>query len=266
MQKKDNFFKKFLKAIVDVKYYINFNRETLGRAFLYLLIMSILLGGINSIKTVYSVTKAISSAVSELNNNDIDFRLEDGVMNISSSPFTYKDNDTLIIVDTTKNASEFDKSIIKDKSPNMMYVFKDKFIMNQQNGQNQDVKYSDFGAITVTKEGVINFIGTLKWLSILLVPLFMIGMFIGHMFSALVVAVIGILINIVIKAKVEFGNLYKLAIYALTLPTVIDIVRGAFSLQVPHFYKIYILVALIYIGIVLKTIKNDEINMELSEL
>ncbi|GFZ34315.1 hypothetical protein CSC2_48410 [Clostridium zeae] len=266
MQKRDNFFKKFLKAIVDVKYYINFNRETLGRAFLYLLIMSILLGGINSIKTVYTATKAISSAVSELNNNNVDFRLENGVMNISSSPFTYKDKDTLIVVDTTKNASEFNMATIKDKSPNTMYVFKDKFIINQENGQNQDVKYSDLGALTVTKEGVINLIDKLKWLSFLLVPFFMIGMFLGHMFSALVVAVIGILINIFIKAKVEFGNLYKLAIYALTLPTVVDIVRGAFSLQVPHFYKIYILGALIYLGVVLKTIKDDNNNMELTEL
>ncbi|WP_160676687.1 DUF1189 domain-containing protein [Clostridium sp. C8-1-8] len=266
MTKKDRFFKKFIKSIVDVKYYVNFNKETLGRAFMYLFLMSLLLGTLNSIKPMYSGITGVGKAVKELDKNSVDFKLENGVLNVSNSPFTYEDGDTYIIVDTTKNASEFDKSSIKSNEKSTMYIFKDKIIIEQDFKDTQEIKYSDLGNVTFTKADLIHLMGWVKIFVAIIIPLWIIGMFIGHMFSALIVAVIGLLINIFIKAKVDFENLYKLAIYSLTLPTIVDILRGAFGLNVPHFYKIYILITLIYLGLALKAIKDDNNRMELSEL
>lgn len=260
MKKNDNFFRQFIKAITDVKYYIKFNKESVGKAILYLFFMSLLLGSLESIRPVYDYTYQLNRASQELQKDNTDFYLKNGELYISKSPYTFNDQGSFIFIDTTKKASEFDSASLKaygiNNSGSLILVFKDKMIVNQQYGESQEIKYSDLGNIEFNKSDAISFIGALKWISIFIVLFLIIGMFLGHMFSALIVGVFALLISGFMKAKLQFSNAYKLSIYALTLPTIVDLIRGSLALSVPHFYKIYILGATIYMVFVIRIIKD----------
>ncbi|GIM29375.1 hypothetical protein CPJCM30710_20410 [Clostridium polyendosporum] len=266
MKKDNNFFRQFIKAIIDVKYYINFNKESVGRAILYLLFMSLLLGTIKSIRPIYDYNYELNKASQELQKNNIDFYLKNGELYISKSPYIFSDEGNFIFIDTTKKASEFDNTSLKaydtNNKGNVMFIFKDKMIISQQFRENQEIKYSDLGNLEFNKSSAISLINALKWVSIFIVLFLIVGMFLGHMFSGLIVGVFALLISAFMKVKLKFSNTYKLSIYALTLPTIVDVIRSSLALSVPHFYKIYILGATIYMIFVIKIIKDHNEAVE----
>ena len=192
------------------------------------------------------------------------------LLSLSNSPYYIHESGTLIYINSNITKSEFNKEVLekenlKEESTTIL-MFKDGAIINQATGRSQEIKYSDLN-LDVNKDSVVSLLNGIKWVGVLIALVFIIGMFLGHMFSALIVAVLSVLVGAVMKVKLEFGQLYKLSIYALTLPTILAVVNTFAGSVVPKFYYIYILCAVVYMGFAMKAIKdNNYNNNEVSEL
>lgn len=265
---KISLFKSFVKSIYDVKFYIELNKKKLGRAFLYLFIISIIFGGIRSIYSVYGFNQAINTGIEKLQDSKVDFYLSNGELNLSNSPFYIHENGNLIYINTNITESEFTNEMLEKenlkKENSTILLFKDKAVITQVTGNNQVIAYSELN-LNFDKNSVISLLNSLKWFGIVIVVFSIIFMFLGHMFSALIVAVLSVLLAAIIKERLEFGELYKLSIYALTLPTILAVINSLTGSIVPKFYIIYILCAVAYMGFVIKAFKeynhyNDQLN------
>ncbi len=259
MEKKMGFFKKFINSITNMRSYIQFNKETLGRAFLYLLLISLIFGPLKSIRPIYDFNKGIGEIKNEINNKDIDFYFKNGEFSYSKSPYILEKDDFYFYIDTTITADKFDQSKLNSNNKsNSIYIFKDKAIINQQVNNKEEIQFKDLQGAEFNKDSVVSLINALRYIGIFIVLFLIIGVFLGHMFTALIVALLSLIINGIMKSKLEFGNLYKLAIYASTLPTIIDTIIGFTGVIIPNFYTIYLLGTLIIMGVAIKYIKDDE--------
>lgn len=253
------FFKKFINSIINMRAYIEFNKDTLGRAFLYLLLISLVFGPLKSIRPLYDFTTGMNTIKNQLKGDDIDFYMKDGEFSYSKSPYILEKDDYYFYIDTTITADKFYQSKLNSNNKsNSIYVFKDKAIIDQELNNKEEIQFKDLQGAEFTKENVISLINGLRYIGILIVLFLIIGVFLGHMITALIVALLSLIINAIMKSRLEFGNLYKLAIYASTLPTIIDTLIGLTGVTIPNLYKIYLLGTLIIMGVAIKYIKDDE--------
>lgn len=259
MDKKVGFFKKFISSITNMRVYSDFNKDTLGKAFLYLVLISLIFGPLKSIRPIYDFSTGINTIKKQLNDDDIDFYMKDGEFSYSKSPYILEKDDYYFYIDTTVTADKFDQSKLNvNNKSNSIYIFKDKAIIDQELNNKEEIQFKDLQGAEFTKDNVIKLINSLKYIGIFIVLFLIIGVFVGHMFTALIVAVLSLIINAIMKGRLEFGNLYKLAIYASTLPTIVDTIIGFTGVTIPNFYKIYLLGNLIIMAVAIKYIKDDE--------
>ena len=260
------FLKKFINSIINMRAYIEFNKETLGRAFLYLLLLSLIFGPLKSIRPIYNFNTGINTVKSQMESNDIDFYMKNGEFNYSKSPYILEKDDYYFYIDTTITADKFDQSKLNSNNKvNSIYIFKDRAIIDQQLNDKEEIQFKDLEGAEFTKDNVIALMNSLRYISIFIVLFLILKVFLGHMLTALIVAVLSLIISEIMKSRLEFGNLYKLAIYASTLPTIIDTFIGFTGATIPNFYKIYLLGTLIIMGVAIKYIKDDE-NQQVQSL
>ena len=89
--------------------------------------------------------------------------------------------------------------------------------------------------------------------------------FFGFKFiAAFIVSLIGLIINAFCKAKITFGEIYKLSIYALTFSIILKAFFIVIGIQVPQFWILYYGIPLIYLGLGLNLISKDQ-NQDLEK-
>lgn len=259
MERKVGFFKKFINSVTNMKAYSDFNKETLGKAFLYLVLISLIFGSLKSIRPIYGFSTGLNTIKNQLKGDDIDFYMKDGEFTYSKSPYMLEKDDYYFYIDTTVAADKFDQSKLNSNNKsNSLYIFKDKAIISQGINKKEEIQFKDLQGAEFTKDNVASLINSIKYMGIFIVLFLIIGVFVGHIFTALIVALLSLIINAIIKSRLEFGNLYKLAIYASTLPTIVDTLIGFTGVTIPKFYTIYLLGTLIIMGVAIKYIKDDE--------
>ncbi len=72
---------------------------------------------------------------------------------------------------------------------------------------------------------------------------------ISYLINALWVSLIGLLLNLFVKTKATYGAIYKMSVYALTLPMLLDTLFSYLRMDL-HSLFFYIMAA-IYVGLAL---------------
>lgn len=102
------------------------------------------------------------------------------------------------------------------------------------------------------------------WVVILLIAPFMyVGSLIGGLFLALVAALIGLIINAVMKTGVGFGRIYILSLYALTVQKLLQTILRVISQLVPlvslsSTWLLNLLITAVFIGVYLSAYKRSK--------
>ena len=262
-QEKMGFFSKLINSITNPKYYKDFLKESTGRAVVYLLLLCLIFGGISAIRIAYDLNKGVITVVNEFNKNVPDFKLENGELNVEGQmPIKFNDEQGYIfIVDTSGNTDE----TILDKYNSGTFISKTKMIQKKSPMQTTETNFISLKPVTLTKIDAERWIGIAKYIGVGMVLIFYPIFFFGFKFiAAFIVSLIGLIINAFCKAKITFGEIYKLSIYALTFSIILKAFFIVIGIQVPQFWILYYGIPLIYLGLGLNLISKDQ-NQDLEK-
>ena len=256
---KMNVFKKFYKNLIDFKSYRYFHKETMGRAFLYLLLITLIFGGIISAKTAYNYNTGVSKVITYFNDKVPDFTLENGELNVDADmPIKNVSGNDIMIIDTTNDTSES----ILDNYDTGILITKDKMIQKKSSLQTTVTQFSSLGNLKLTKAMLKSYIPLLKIGSVFIVGFMLIGFYLSKLFSALLISLIGLIFNSAMDTKLDYGNIYKFSIYSLTVPIIIKTIIQFFNITVPFFFLIYYGIAALWLGLGIREIRKEAEGQE----
>ncbi|MCX7920632.1 MAG: DUF1189 domain-containing protein [Clostridia bacterium] len=248
-----NFFTKAVKSISDFGYYKNLIKQSVGKSISYLLLLCLILGTISMIRPVLEFNRGISTFISAFEKNIPEFVLENGELNVSGPmPVTTEEDGAIFIIDTSGRTGVE----ALNNYDNGMLVLKDKMIQKNL-GNIQTTEFSSLAGLKLTKSDIGQWLPFLKFISVFIVLFGLIVFIIGKLLSALLISIIGLLLNAIVSAGLTFKDIFKMAVYSLTLPIILKVILSAAAINVPFFWLVYYLIAVFYVGYAMTLIKKE---------
>lgn len=259
-KRKLSFWMKIVSSIQGIKHYENVLKETGGKAVLYWLLISLLLGAIGSIRGSVEAYDGISKFTKMYNDKCPNFELKNGELSVEGKmPLVLSDDkDNYVIIDTTNNT----KPDVLNSHREGILILKDKIIQKKNEVQTQETDFKSFQGTTINKDAINRY---LPYANIIIPFIFLGNMFwyfISGLLSSVFLALFALIINGIFKTKLTYGQLYRLSLYALTTPIIISTLFKIFDLEHFSFYwLVYHIIAYIYIGFALNKLKDSQNNI-----
>ena len=251
-----NFLTKLQKSIIDFQFYKVVRKESVGTAFLYSTKLAIIFGLISLINLVIGFNQVVDWFNDYYWENIPDYVFEDGELSIKDNqPFVWEEGDIVVAVDTSGQIGPE----ILDSYHEGFYISKDSAIFKQNGIEKREFDLTQFVGVKFTRDDVGVWIPYLKWINGLFVIFGLIGFWINLLWSALLVTLLGLLICF---GKNHFSDLYKISIYALTMPILIRTAKDLLMLDIPWFSLIYYVIAGFYMWQATSLIKKDQAAVE----
>ncbi|MGL4773637.1 MAG: DUF1189 domain-containing protein [Clostridium sp.] len=254
---KQGLIQKFLNSLYNFRAYPYYLKETLGKAILYIFILVLITSIFTSAKYLFTISKGFKVMESELLNELPDFTIDStGFQTNATMPLIYGDaiEEMVLIIDNTGTVKETDLSNYTEA----IFVLKNKVIIKQNPLQTKTYYFSDFGDFTLNKSDISDFIGIVKILIyVLLIGVAPLLSFIGKLLSLyIVLAVGGLIFNAILNLQLSYKEICKLGAYSLTLPILIKTTLTLLGVSLPFFALIYYGLALSYLFLGMKEVKN----------
>ena len=224
MEKKINFVNKAIYSFNPKKYNL-LNKETLLKTFLYVILLSILIGIFQGSMNILLFNKVENYIEEGLKEEKYDFELTDGVLDFKNSPIKYDEGQLIILFDTTKQVDSI-------KSLNSIIIHKDNAIVLMKDGlyirsgdYETTVTYNDLGLgkLYLNNDLLIKSINTSNVFKFSIIPISIIFKFIDLMIYALVISLFGVVGNILSIDKIKYRDIFKMSVYASTVPTIFSL-------------------------------------------
>ena len=221
MDNKISFFRKFLYSF-NPKKYIFLIKESLGKSFIYVAIISIILGFIQGVINIKLFDYIEKSVVDILNNAKYRFEIKEGNLQFYNSPYKYDEGQLIVYIDSNKkigNIRELDNiTIHKD---NAIILLQDGLCI-RNNDYEIEFTYNDLLLnSTLNNKKIVNSIESYNNIKYMIIPIVILFNIIQFIICSLLISLIGVLFNIFSLDNFKYSNIYKLSIYASTLPIII---------------------------------------------
>lgn len=278
--KKISFFKRMVYSIKDFEKYQIFAFEKLSQAIKYLLKFVIIYTVIVAISIVPFLVKEINSGIEYLKNEMPDFEFKDNKLSINTQEtitLENKENSVILLIDTniidqtkideyTNKISGYSNGIIL-LNDRMIYIKGTSINTNIVTYEQLSTKIdlSDFTKQTIIDE--INKQGNVR-INIYFFIILFIQVYVTYFIQALVIALeiglFGFIIARISGLKLKFLNCYNIAIYSLTLSTILSVVAVVLKMwmnfEISYFDTMYMLISYIYVITAILMIKSDLIK------
>lgn len=262
MKEKTNIFNTFVRSIYDVSSFSVSARKGIKRAVMYMLLLTIILGGIKGIILGRNYYKQVSEISYILQQNDYNINIENNELNTDDSPIMFRGINklTLYIDDEKTITDKLDYMDVAADDYTNLLILKDGIILENIDDK-YIAKYSTFlNGKNISNNTLKLFIKKLKVIfpiSYIVVNIF--NMLINLLVDYLIIVTVASLISLFMKMIVRYGALWSLTIYASTLPlilvTVLEVIRPDVDFEVT-----FIIGTLTYLIIIFKNIKADIIE------
>ncbi len=243
------FFRQIKDSVTDFRFYREIKDNRFGRTFIYILLLFLIVYSINTVSLYINVKNAMDVVALELSEKAPEFVLSSGELEFSGEMpyYVYNDEMQAIVIDTTGQTSE---DAIKSKMTGILLTKDRMYVKNQM--QYNVMNYSDMGDLTFTKQDLINFlpkISNIVLVFMVILFIFVLGM---KLLQAVLIALAGMIFSSAFKVELKFRHLYNFAIYALTLPLLLQVAHNLSGLSIPFFSLIYWIIAILYIGMAVR--------------
>lgn len=267
--KSPNVFKKFIKSFSDFRVYNSIRHEKLSRSFGYLILLALFVGVIFSIVVSVKTNNSIDNTIELLQSDDMpNISVSNGILNVDmDEPFILnKDNEFIFIVDMT------DKYTLNDLVGYSMgyLVTPERIIINQAGSPPMPLEFKDLRDFNVDKDSVLDILDSYRGLAIgFIVFLIIIGTIFLKLFESFIISIIGLVFNSILKKNLSYNELYKIGIYALTLPSIIILLINSlgFPLSLGTKSLISYGISTLIVIMALQNISNDNnINSDMDDI
>ncbi|MCT4543459.1 MAG: DUF1189 domain-containing protein [Vallitalea sp.] len=239
-----NIFMKFIKSFTDFNIYSKIRYEKLSKSFGYLIIFSLILGIIFasyiSIKTNDSINKTIAFLEED---NIPNITIKNGLLNVDiDEPLILTNqNDFIFILDMS---GEHNLNDLIGYTLGYL-VTPERIIINQAGTPSMPIEFKNIRNIDLDKDTIIKYLNGIR--NILIIIIFIVILIVVILFKlleSLLVSIIALIINSTSNTNLTYTELYKISIYALTLPSIISFVFILIGIGMP-----FIIMLLLYYGI-----------------
>lgn len=260
-ERKIGFFPSIYYSMAGFANYKYLLKHRTGRVVAYLLFITFILGMISLIPAVSDYTNVIDEMTGSYDSKVPDFVFENGRLDVQGEmPIIISDGGATVIIDTSGNT---DESVLDNYDTGIL-ITADRMI--QKNYANKRVTdFSMLQGFKTDKAAVKKMIPLLK----LVAPLILIFgslFFIAIKFlSALVISLVGLIINASRNTNLRFGEIFRLSAYSMTLPLVLGTLLDLVPYRIPMLWAVFYIISIVYLWGAINTIKKD-MDMELPPL
>lgn len=264
MNKNKSLFEKFKNSIYNIREIPNYILEGAGRAILYLLVLSLLVGGVQGIIASIRLGKSIDSTIEKLEDDKYKFSIENGTLSMETSPIKIEEGSTLVYIDDSKTLSETDNlKSITVHSDAYVLILKDGILISSDmvSGAGVDmgeIKYSDLNeGVVITNKNIVDTLSfSSKFIYLIVFIYSMFETFLVFIMDAILVTLMSMLMNVLLKLRLKFSQLFSLVIYTSTLPILLVLLL---SIAIPNVYfdSVRVLGTFLYTFIVLRNMRSE---------
>lgn len=246
-----NIFKQFFKSIYSPKDIALFRFQGIGKTILYVFFLTFIsiLPSIVDMST--SLTTGINTAKSVIHDEIPSFSITNGHLTSSAKvPINIHQDNFTIILDPTGTIAEKD---VQDEQ-NAFALLNNKFVL-AAGGKIQTYPYSMLEGIHVTKNDFLKFIDTLEGIKGIIIPVISLFLYLfssaSNFIEISVLALIGLAIKNLSGRKLDYRQLWRMAAYSETLPTLFFTIMSAIKTTVPNSFLInwFVVIIVLYLAI-----------------
>ena len=255
MKTKMGFGHKFAYSFFNFAAYKEFLVQGLGKSILYLFLVTLIFSTITNINVIAKFNSEISIIQATFIHSAPNFELKNGLLSVDSDePIYYKHDGEQLIVDTSGKTN---KSLL-DSYSDGIYINSDEITIRQNYSTIQTLQFTDFSEFDLTNKTLQSSLSILKSIfPIILLILDPILSFLVNLISGfLILGPLSLNISSIMGVKLKYSKACILSFYAMTLPLLLESLLEISGIDLPVFFVIFYIVALIYCGLAIKKIKN----------
>lgn len=254
---KNGFFSRLFYSITSFDKYRSFLRQSNGKAVVYLLLLSLVVAIATFVPAGIEFNRIIDDVIVNLDSTIPDFSLSGGKLEVKGEmPIVIDDGTYPVVIDTTPGAEDR----ILDEYDIVMLITSDRII--QKNFVDKTVtELSAFQGMVITRDNISRSLPIMKPIGILVfifIAIFFIG---GKFISALIISLIGLIINSIRHTNLSFRSIFKISIYSMTLPLIVCTILGLLPVHIPMIWLLFYVLASVYVIGAINSIKKEIDNM-----
>ena len=285
-----SFFKKVWYSITKFEKYPDMAIEGFSSAIKYLFILTAIITVFSTISSLIGMHKLVENLAKYIEDNIPEFTYQDGKVNMELSEdmviddVQYDGIDRIVLSPNTEEDVAKDQVITNNEIVGVTVLFfKDQIILRSKNENNaineQEYTYQDFikgytqeDIKQFNKTDLIDYMtgtGMNNYYYRYTVSAFIYLLFlalVSSLLNAVQLAILGLVTALVARIKITFVAIFNMAIYALTLPTILNIVYIVINyfttFTISYFQVAYTTIAYIYLAATIFLIKDDFIKKQ----
>lgn len=257
-----NFWRQLVGCVIRPQEYPGLIKKPTEKALAYLVILTLITSILYGIRIAVTWNGMVDTIVTEFADKTPDFLFANGEIKVDA-PMPYvvsKTNKMLFIIDTS---GKTDERVLK-KYDTGVFVGKTKIVNKKSPVESNMYDVSTVKNYTFTKADLLEFIPWIKWANIGIVLVLCIFGVVSNLAAALLVGIVGWIISRIMRCKILFSELYRMAVYAMTLPLLLEMVKHTADIKIPFFNWGFYIIALIYVVQVIRIIKKNRAAEELA--
>ncbi|WP_291650103.1 DUF1189 family protein [Clostridium sp.] len=241
---KDNigFMDKVKISIYEVGRYKELLKLRFSHALVYSILLSVLVGCISGIMKFASITTMQNSIKQIMASDEFEFEMKDGILDFKNSPIKREAGKFLVLINTDISLEEVDtiRKIVIHKEVSLS-ILKDG-ISYRANDEVRSFKYSDLPVLfsDMDNETILratNIMGIFKYSIFIFNILYT---YLVLLFNSFMLSLVGVILSKMNNININYEGVFKLCIYAMTLPTLINLIYplGSISILISGVYLI----------------------------
>ncbi|WML45322.1 DUF1189 domain-containing protein [Neobacillus sp. PS3-40] len=253
-----NIFKQFYKSIYSPKDIAVFRFQGIGKTILFVFLLTLL----SILPSVYFLSTAISSGLdttrSIIKDEVPSFSIHDGQLHAKTSvPITVNKKNFTIILDPTGVITE--KKL--DETNNGFALLKNEFVLIT-GGRTEIYPYSMLNTIKVSNRDILDFLDVLNGIKLIIIPVISIFIYLfssaSNFIEISILALLGLGIKNLAGRRLTYRQLWRMAAYSETLPTLFFTIMAAIKTTVPNSFLINWVVAIIVLFLAINEIPKPK--------
>jgi hypothetical protein len=255
-----NFFIQMRESVIDFRFYRTIRDNRFSRSFIYLLLLFLIIYAISGTRTFIATRIMVDELISSLSTNIPDFSLENGEFSFAGEMPYYISSSTneAFVIDTT---GKVDKTVLKDVGSGML-ITRNMVYVKRSEAEMREFSLSEFKSFTLTKAKVLEFLPKLTWIVCILIAFGFVFVLGWKLLNAVILAMLGLIINASVRGRLQFNNLLNISIYALTLPMLLQLAVNLYGYPIPWFGLMYWGISVLYVAMAIKSCMEEPYEPE----
>lgn len=246
-------FQKIYYSAAGFGKYRSFIAEKPGRAVVYLLLLSLMLGALSLVTPVVDFNGAISEFMLNFDNEVPNFTFAGGKLAVEGDmPIILGEGGSTVIIDTS---GQTDESILDDYD-NAILITADRMIQKSY-ANKQVTNFSLMQGIAFDRDDVKRALPLVKLATVFIVIFGLIFFICAKFISALIVSLAGLIINAVMGTRLLYADVFKISAYSLTLPMFIGTLIALSGAPIPYIWVIFYIIAFVYVWGAMNAVKKE---------